>query len=90
MTKDDIDTLITAMLADAARGEAGAAPGAIYLRDTSWIRLGPELNTTCRAAAHGIRYRGVRVLISRHFDDRVATRDECGEAGQPFEDTASA
>jgi hypothetical protein len=86
MTRDDIDRLIDATQAQADQSDPGAVPGAIYLNSKTWIALPmAAFPTTCTSPGRGIRYRGLRVLISSQFADKVATRAECGEAGEPFE-----
>lgn len=88
MTRDEIDTLIDAMQAEAAKGDPDAAAGAIYLNSTTWVDRMPQalFPTTCLSPGEGIRYRGVRVLVSSLFENRVATRVECGDQGAPFLD----
>lgn len=88
MTRDEIDDLIDAMLAEAAKGDPDAAAGAIYLNSTTWVDRMPAavFPTICRSPGEGIRYRGVRVLVSSKFESRVATRAECGDQGLPFMD----
>ncbi len=87
MTRDDIDRLIDATVEAANPDDPSTAPGAIYLNSATWIGLpSVAFPTRCASAAHGIRYRGLRVLISSKYEDRLATRAECGPAGEPFED----
>jgi hypothetical protein len=87
MTRDDIDRLLNACQTEAAKGDPEAVPGAIYLNSGSWIGLPMAVfPTTCVSPGVGIRYRGVRVLISSQFEDKVASRAECGDAGLPFYD----
>jgi hypothetical protein len=86
MTREDIDRLLDACQSEAAKGEPDAAPGAIYFNSSQWSRMSmADLPTTCVSAGVGIRYRGVRVLVSSQFENRVATRGESGDAGQPFQ-----
>lgn len=87
MTRDEIDKLFELMADEAAKGDPDAVPGALYLNSSTWMRLPSEIfPTTCTSPGRGIRYRGVRVLISSKYEDRIATRAECGEEGGPFED----
>jgi hypothetical protein len=88
MTRDEIDDLIDAMQAEAAKGDPEAAAGAIYINSSTWVaRLTPAtFPTTCRSPGEGIRYRGVRVLVSSQFENRAASRAECGDQGKPFMD----
>jgi len=87
MTRDDIDRLLEACQAEAIKGDPDAAPGAIYFNSSLWVRMSmADLPTTCESAGVDIRYRGVRVLISSQFENRVASRAECGDACLPFRD----
>ena len=87
MTRDEIDRLLDACQAEAEKGDPEAAPGAILLNSNTWIGLPSRLfPTTCVSAGVGIRYRGIRVLISSRNDDRVASRADCDDAGLPFYD----
>lgn len=87
MTRDEIDSLLNAYQDEAMKGVPDAGPGAIYFSSNSWVgSSSAEFPTTCVSAGVGIRYRGIRVLISSKFEDRVASRAECGDAGQPFLD----
>lgn len=88
MTRDEIDDMINAMQAEAAKGDPDAVAGAIYINSTTWVdRMSQAVfPTTCLSPGEGIRYRGVRVLISSLFENRVANRAECGDQGQPFMD----
>lgn len=88
MTRDEIDNLIDAMQAEAGKGDPDAQAGAIYINSTTWVdRMSQAVfPTTCLSPGEGIRYRGVRVLVSSKFENRVATRAECGDQGAPFMD----
>lgn len=88
MTRDEIDDLINVVQTEAASGDPDAQAGAIYLNSSIWVdRMSTSVfPTTCLSPGEGIRYRGVRVLVSSKFESRVATRAECGDQGLPFMD----
>lgn len=73
MTFPEIDQIIDAMVAEAARtGDDGQLPGAIFLHPDHYI--GNMLKTEMTTIGRGIRYRGVRVLVSREFESRIVAR----------------
>lgn len=82
MTPDDITHDIK-LLADqaATSGDAEDGPGLILLSAATWCREGFVLATVHPTAAGGIRHRGLRVWISRTFEDRVLSRREARQQG---------
>ena len=73
MTPVEIDQMIDAMVAEAAKtGDDGHLPGAIFLHPDHWV--GSKLKTEMTTIGRGIRYRGVRVLVSREFESKVVAR----------------
>jgi len=73
MTFPEIDQLIDAMVAEAAKtGDENQLPGAIFLHPDHYV--GNMLRTEMTTIGRGIRYRGVRVLVSREFESRVVAR----------------
>jgi hypothetical protein len=88
MTRDDIDRMLDLMADEAAKGDRDAAPGVIFINADVWVEKLPRRTfpTLCASPLSGIRYRGIRVLVSRHHESRVATRAECGDQGMPFDD----
>jgi len=61
------------MVAEAAKtGDENYLPGAIFLHPDHWV--GSKLKTEMTTIGRGIRYRGVRVLVSREFESKVVAR----------------
>lgn len=84
MTPAEIDQIIDAMAAEAAKTNDDAQlAGAIYLRDVDYI--GSKLKTEMTTIGRGIRYRGVRVLVSSKFESRVVARGDLQEDIGEFE-----
>ncbi|MBO9710651.1 MAG: hypothetical protein J7521_20815 [Caulobacter sp.] len=82
MTADELDKMI-----DQYADEGG--PGLIRLKDTTWCALPFNLGAVCTAVGRGIRYRGVRIQVSRQFEDQVLSRAEALALGfDAFEDLA--
>lgn len=88
MTQAEIDSLLEAMHAHAVTtGEDADQPGLITFQRDEWV--GSDLPTCCTSPLRGIRYRGIRVNISKDRETRVLTRGEAlaaGEAAEPLED----
>jgi hypothetical protein len=75
MTTDEINTQLDAMAAEAAaKNDDALLAGLILLSQDSYIRH--SIPTTIKAILHGMRFRGVRVWVSRQFEDKVLTRAE--------------
>lgn len=84
MTPPEIDQLIAAMVAEAEKtGDESHLPGAIFLHPDHWV--GSKLNTEMTTIGRGIRYRGVRVLVSREFESRVVARADLQREVGEFE-----
>lgn len=84
MTFPEIDQIIDAMAAEAARtGDDNQLPGAIFLHPEHYV--GNMLKTEMTTIGRGIRYRGVRVLISREFESRVVGRTDLTREVGEFE-----
>ncbi|KQY28293.1 hypothetical protein ASD21_15980 [Caulobacter sp. Root1455] len=80
MTPDDIDKLI-----DLHADEGG--PGLIRLSADTWCRMPSDFGARCVSPLRGIRYRGVRIWVSRAFEDQVLSRAEAMALGHDeFED----
>lgn len=74
MTPAEIDQLLDAMAAEARTADESQLPGAIFLHPDTYI--GMRLKTECLSLITGIRYRGVRVLVSREFENQVVARGD--------------
>lgn len=84
MTPAETDQIIDAMAAEAEKtSEDGQLPGAIYLRDVDYIAS--KLKTEMTTINRGIRYRGVRVLVSSKYESRVVARVDLQEDVGDFE-----
>lgn len=84
MTPAETDQIIDAMAAEAEKtGEDGQLAGAIYLRDVDYIAS--KLKTEMTTINRGIRYRGVRVLVSSKYESRVVARVDLQEDVGDFE-----
>lgn len=80
MTPDDIDRLI-----DLHAAEGG--PGLIKLSADTWCAMPMNFGAQCTSPLRGIRYRGIRVLVARAFEDQVLSRSEAIALGHDeFED----
>ncbi|WP_343699742.1 hypothetical protein [Caulobacter sp.] len=91
MTQAEINSLLDAMQAQFDQtGDEADRPGVITFQTDAWI--GKNLPTCCTAIWRGIRYRGVRILVSKDRETRVWTRGEAAAGGQdggPYEDLKS-
>ncbi|CAN5527138.1 hypothetical protein BH10PSE3_BH10PSE3_26710 [soil metagenome] len=75
MTTDEINVQLDAMAAEAAaQNDDTLLAGLILLSQDSYLRH--SLPTTITAILHGMRFRGVRVWVSREYEDKVLTRAE--------------
>lgn len=80
----DIDHILDLMAAEAAeKGDEACLPGAISMSADAFSRL-PRGAATCTNILHGIRYRGVRVLVARANEDKALNRAEDGGQGRPY------
>lgn len=88
MTLDDIDKIFDIMVAEAAeKGDESLLPGSISLSADTWAKIArPSTGMTCTNILHGIRYRGVQVLVAGHREDKVLNRAEDAQAGAPYFD----
>lgn len=74
MTKDELDSLLDAMAAQAkAQGDEALLPGLIYLNADFY---GTEIRTETVSAVRGQRYRGIRIFVARDYESRVLSRAE--------------
>jgi hypothetical protein len=91
ITHAEIDNLLDAMQAEFEKsGNDADRPGVITFQRDEWV--GYNLATCCTALWRGIRYRGIRVLVSEGRETRVWTRGEAlaaGEDAEPYEDLKS-
>lgn len=86
MTLDDIDTILDLMAKEAAdKNDEGYLPGAISMAADSYARL-PRGSAGCTNILHGIRYRGIQVLVARAREDKVLNRAEDEGQGKPYFD----
>ncbi|PHY20945.1 hypothetical protein [Caulobacter sp. BP25] len=84
MTTDEIDAMLDKMAEEAAAtGDENLLPGAISMACDSYFRL-PLGVARCTNIIHGIRYRGVQVLVARARDDKVMNRSEDEGLGAPY------
>lgn len=88
MTREEIDSILDAMAAEAAAtGEDGFLPGVISFNSATWCKTPSSLfPTTCTSTGDGIRYRGIQVLIASTREDKVLNRAEDGGQGAPYRD----
>jgi hypothetical protein len=91
ITQAEIDDLLEAMQAQFEKtNDEADRPGLITFQRDDWV--GFNLPCCCTAPARGIRYRGIRVLVSLERETRVWTRGEAaaaGENGEPHEELKS-
>jgi hypothetical protein len=86
MTQEDIDHLLDLMAKEAAeKGDESLLPGTISMSTDSYFRL-PVGAAGCTNIIHGIRFRGVQVLVARAREDKVLNRAEDDGAGAPYFD----
>ncbi|NQE61512.1 hypothetical protein [Caulobacter sp. RHG1] len=84
ITQAEIDALLDAMQVEFEKtGDDADRPGLITFQSDDWI--GFDLPTCCTAIWRGIRYRGIRVTISRERETRVWTHGEALAAGERLE-----
>jgi hypothetical protein len=84
MTLDDIDNLLDLMAKEAAdKGDDAFLPAAISMSTDSYFRL-PLGAARCTNIIHGIRYRGVQILVARAREDKVINRAEDDGRGEPY------
>lgn len=90
MTLDEIDRCLEKMAEEAAAtGDDGLLPGAISMSVDTRAKLGSQgAPIGCTNILHGIRYRGVQVLVARAREDKVLNRAEDDGAGAPYFDLA--
>jgi len=88
MTLDDIDKIFDIMAKEAAeKSDESLLPGAITLIPDVWGRIArPATGMVCSNILLGVRYRGVRTLVSSEYEDKVLNRAEAGERGAPYFD----
>jgi hypothetical protein len=80
MTLDELDKMI-----DLYTAEGG--PGLIKLSADTWCAFPMNSGARCADQRRGIRYRGVRISVSRAFEDQVLSRAEAMALGHDgFED----
>lgn len=84
MTLDDLDKMI-----DLYAAEGG--PGLIKLSADTWCGFPMNCGARCADQRRGIRYRGIRIWVSRGFEDTVLSRAEAMALGHDgFEDLTPA
>lgn len=84
MTPADIDKLI-----DLYAEEGG--PGLIKLSADTWCKQPLDFGAACTDPKRGIRYRGIRIWVSRAFEDQVVSRADALMLGHDqFEDLTPA
>lgn len=88
MTLDEIDKIFDIMVAEAAeKGDESLLPGSISLSADNWAAIArPSTGMTCTNILHGIRYRGIRVNVSRAYEGQVLNRADAGDVGKPYFD----
>lgn len=86
MTLDDIDQLLDLMAKEAVeKRDEAFMPGAISMSVDNFSRL-PRGAARCTNILHGIRYRGVQVLVAMAREDKVLNRTEDDGQGAPYFD----
>ena len=84
MTPAEIDQIIDAMAAEAAKtGDEGQLPGAIFMHSNDYV--GSTLKAETTSLIRGMRYRGVRVLVSREWESQVTARTDLKREVGAFE-----
>ena len=91
ITIAEIDALLEAMQVQFEKtGHDADRPGAITFQRDDWVGFNPPC--CCTSPMRGIRYRGIRILVSKERETRVWSRGEAeaaGENGGPYEDLKS-
>jgi hypothetical protein len=91
ITQAEIDTLLEAMQAEFDKtGNDADRPGLITVQRDDWVGFG--LPRCCTSLGRGIRYRGIRINVSKARETRVWTRGEAeatGDNAEPYEDLKS-
>jgi len=91
ITQAEIDVLLEAMQADFLKtGDDADRPGLITFQRDDWCSI--ELPRCCTSPMRGIRYRGMRINVSKERETRVWTRGQAKTAGdnaEPYEDLKS-
>ena len=91
ITQAEIDALLEAMQSEFEKtGDDADRPGVITFQRDDWVRV--ELPRCCTSPIRGIRYRGIRINVSKERETGVWTRGEAlatGEEAQPYEDLKS-
>jgi len=91
ITQAEIDALLEAMQAQFEKtNDEADRPGMITFQRDDWV--GFNLPRCCTAPSRGIRYRGIRILVSKDRETRVWTRGEAlaaNEDAEPLEDLKS-
>lgn len=86
MTLDDIDHLLDVMAKEAAdNGDDALLPGAISMSVDAYFAL-PRGAAGCANILHGIRYRGIQVLVARARENKLLNRAEDNGQGAPYFD----
>jgi len=86
MNLDEIDHLLDFMAKEAAeKGDESFLPGAISMSADAYGRL-PRGVAGCTNILHGIRYRGIQILVTRDRANEVLNRADAGETGAPYFD----
>lgn len=93
MTPEDLDTMLEHLIvAEAASGDPEDGPGLITLSATSRGAFGLQSGMACTNILKGIRYRGMRVVVTRALEDAVFSRREARAKGyddfEPLEPAA--
>lgn len=91
ITQAEIDALLEAMQAQFEKtGDDDDRPGLITFTRDDWV--GFELPTCCTSPGRGIRYRGIKINVSKERETRIWTRGEAKAANDdatPYEDLKS-
>lgn len=91
ITQAEIDALLEAMQAQFEKtGDDDDRPGLITFTRDDWV--GFELPTCCTSPGRGIRYRGIKINVSKERETRIWTRGEAKDANDdatPYEDLKS-
>ena len=88
MTLDDLDTMLEHLVAAATvSSDPEDGPGLITLSPDTRYGFGLNAGMACTNILKGIRYRGLRVIVSGQFEDAVFSRKEArGKGYSEFED----
>lgn len=87
MTPEQLTEALDAMQ-QAAGDDPGRMPGLIAVDSTTWCDSLYVIERVAKTLDDGIRHREIKVVVSSLFENKVLTRAEAGERGEPYRDLA--